>query len=308
MVIRQLEYLVALAREKHFGRAADACHVTQPTLSAAIRQLEDDLGAPIVERGHRYVGLTPQGRLALEHAHRILAEATGMRREIEELDKGLSGQLRLGAIPTALPIVSHLTAPFMARYPRVTVTVLSLTSQDIQRRLEAFELDVGLTYLDNEPLDHVKAKPIYEEEYVFLTPDPGPFADRRTMSWKEAAAAPLCLLTPEMQNRRIVDGIFRSVGAKPKPSIETNSIFNLVSHASAGAGSSIVPKQLLRFFGELHNMRAVDLVEPMARRTIGLIMTDREPLAPLARNLFAMEGLADIGQRIAASAKAKADQ
>src|SRR5271156_4513941 len=155
MLLRQLEYLVALAREKHFGRAADACHVTQPTLSAALRQLEEDLGAPIVERGHRYIGLTPQGRLALEHAHRILAEAAGMRREIEELDKGLSGQLRLGAIPTALPIVSHLTAPFMARYPRVTVTVLSLTSQEIQRRLDEFELDVGLTYLDNEPLENV---------------------------------------------------------------------------------------------------------------------------------------------------------
>ena len=74
MVLRQLEYLAALAREKHFGRAADACHVSQPTLSAAIRLLEDDLGAPIVERGHRYVGLTPQGQVALEHAHRILAE------------------------------------------------------------------------------------------------------------------------------------------------------------------------------------------------------------------------------------------
>ena len=98
MVLRQLEYLVALAREKHFGRAADACHVSQPTLSAAIRLLEDDLGAPIVERGHRYVGLTPQGRLALEHAHRILAEAENFRRGLEEIDKGLTGRLRIGAI------------------------------------------------------------------------------------------------------------------------------------------------------------------------------------------------------------------
>ena len=300
MMIRQLEYLVALAREKHFGRAADACHVTQPTLSAAIRQLEEDLGAPIVERGHRYVGLTPQGRLAVEHAHRILAETEGMRREIEQLDKGVSGRLRLGAIPTALPIVSHLTAPFTARYPRVAMTILSLTSQEIQKRLQEFELDVGLTYLDNEPLEHVKAKPIYEEEYVFLTPAAGPYAERRTISWKEAADAPLCLLTPEMQNRRIIDGVFRSVGARPNPSIETNSIFNLVAHASAGAWSAIVPRQLLRFFDEPRNTRAVELVEPMARRTIGLIMSDREPPAPLARNFFAMEAPADLGPLLAA--------
>lgn len=303
MVIRQLEYLVALARERHFGRAADACHVTQPTLSAAIRQLEADLGAPIVERGHRYVGLTPQGRLALEHAHRILAETERIRRDIEELDKGLSGRLRLGAIPTALPIVSHLTAPFTARYPSVRVTVLSLTSQEIQRRLEEFELDVGLTYLDNEPLERVKAKPIYEEEYVFLTPVAGPYADRETISWKEAADAELCLLTPEMQNRRIIDGVFRSVGASPRPSVETNSIFNLVSHASSGRWSAIVPRQLLRFFGVPAQTRAVELVEPIARRTIGLIVADRDPPAPLARNLFAMDHPSDIGSLIVAPAK-----
>ena len=87
MVLRQLEYLAALAREKHFGRAAQACHVTQPTLSAAIRLLEDDLGAPIVERGHRFVGLTAQGRLVLDHAHRILAEAENLRRGLDEIDR-----------------------------------------------------------------------------------------------------------------------------------------------------------------------------------------------------------------------------
>src|SRR5271154_6655873 len=305
MLLRQLEYLVALAREKHFGRAADACHVTQPTLSQAIRQLEDDLGAPIVERGHRYVGLTAQGRLVLERAHRTLAEAEIMRRDIEALDEGVSGRLRLGAVPTALPVVSQLTAPFTARYPQVAVTVLSLTSQEIQRRIEDFELDVGLTYLDNEPLERVKVKPIYEEEYVFLTPASSRFADRRTITWKEAAEEPLCLLTPEMQNRRIIDGVFRSVGATPKPSVETNSIFNLVTHASSGRWSSIVPLQLLRFFGLPANTRAVELVEPTARRTIGLVMADRDPPAPLARNLFAMDQPPDIAARIVAPVKSE---
>jgi DNA-binding transcriptional LysR family regulator len=300
MVLRQLEYLVALAREKHFGRAAEACHVTQPTLSAAIRLLEEDLGAPIVERGHRFVGLTPQGELALQRAHRILAEAEVMRRDIEELDKGLSGRLRLGAIPTALPIVSQITAPFVARYPRVTVTVLSLNSQEIQRGIEEFELDVGVTYLDSEPLERVKVKPIYQEEYVFLTPASGRFAERRTISWKEAAAEPLCLLTPDMQNRRIIDGVFRSVGETPNPSVETNSIFNLVSHAGFGRLSAVVPRQLLQFLGIPGNTRAVELVEPRARRMIGLIMADRDPPAPLARNLFAMEQPADVSALILA--------
>lgn len=288
MVIRQLEYLVALAREKHFGRAAEACHVTQPTLSAAIRQLEDDLGAPIIERGHRFIGLTPQGKLALEHAHRILAEAEDLRRRITELDKGLTGKLRLGVIPTALPIVSHLTSPFHALYPNVTVTVLSQTSQEIQRGIDEFELDAGVTYLDNEPMERVRARPIYFEEYVFLTPADSPYAARASITWKEAADAPLCLLTPDMQNRRIIDGVFRSVGAAPKPMVETNSIFNLVSHANSGKWSSIVPRQLLQFFGIPERTRALELVEPTARRTIGFIVADRDPPSPLARNLMAM--------------------
>ena len=185
MVLRQLEYLVALARERHFGRAAEACHVSQPTLSAAIRLLEEDLGAPIVERGHRFVGLTPQGRLAVEHAHRILAEAENLRRGLEEIDKGLSGRLRIGAIPTALPIVSQITGPFYARFPAVAITVLSLNSQEIERGIEEFELEAGLTYLDAEPIERVKAKPVCVEEYVFLTPVGGALADRTEVSWRK---------------------------------------------------------------------------------------------------------------------------
>jgi DNA-binding transcriptional LysR family regulator len=298
MVLRQLEYLAALAREKHFGRAAEACHVSQPTLSAAIRLLEEDLGAPIVERGHRFVGLTPQGRIAVEHAHRILAEAENLRHGLEEIDKGLSGRLRIGAIPTALPIVSHLTGPFYARFPGVTVAVLSLNSHEIERGIEDFELDAGLTYLDAEPIERVKVKPVCVEEYMFLTPAGGGLASRAKVTWSEAATAPLCLLTPDMQNRRIIDGVFRSVGAKPVPAMETNSIFNLVSHVSAGLWSAIVPRQLLRFFGVPKGTRAIELVEPTARRTIGLVMSDREPPSPLARNLFAMQWPANIAALI----------
>jgi DNA-binding transcriptional LysR family regulator len=298
MVLRQLEYLAALAREKHFGRAAEACQVSQPTLSAAIRLLEDDLGAPIVER---YVGLTPQGQLALEHAHRILAEVENLRRGLAETDKGLTRRLRVGAIPTALPIVSQLAGPFFKRFPGVTVAVFSMNSQEIDRGIEEFELDVGLTYLDYldaEPIAHVKTKPVCVEEYLFLTPATGGFADSSQVTWSKAATAPLCLPTPDMQNRRIIDGVFRSVGANPIPAVETNSIYNLVSHVSAGQWSAIVPRQLLRFFGVPAGTRAIELVEPVAQRTIGLVMSNREPPSPLAGNLFAMPLPSDIAALI----------
>ena len=292
MVLRQLEYLVALAREKHFGRAAEACHVSQPTLSAALSLLEEDLGSPLVERGHRFVGLTPQGQRALEHAQRILADSENLRRGLEEFSKGLTGRLRLGAIPTALPIVSQLTGPFHAKHPGVTVAVLSMTSKEILRRIEVFELDVGLTYLDAEPLERVRAKPVCVEEYMFLTPQGGVFAGRSQVTWSEAATVPLCLLTSDMQNRQIVDGIFRSVGASPAPSVETNSIFNLVTHVSAGQWSAIAPRHLLRFFGVPKGTHAIELVEPVAWRTLG--SGDERPRSAVAprpqsvRNSFAV--------------------
>lgn len=288
MIIRQLIYLDALAREKHFRKAAEACHVSQPTLSAAIVQLEEELGVLIVERGRRFQGLTREGEVVLAHARRILAESDLMKEAIAELREGVSGRIRLGAIPTALPMIAHITAPFSARYPEVSLTVLSLTSAEIQQRIDDFELDAGLTYLDNEPLERVISKPIYLESYVLLTREDGGFGARDTITWAEAAELKLCLLTADMQNRRIIDGIFRSIGRSPRPAIETNSIFNLCSHAGIQGVSSIVSVQLLEFFGLPLGTRALPLVEPTAQRTIGLIIADRQPMAPLARNLLTM--------------------
>ncbi|WP_244607283.1 LysR family transcriptional regulator [Bosea sp. CS1GBMeth4] len=288
MIIRQLVYLDALAREKHFRKAAEACHVSQPTLSAAIVQLEEELGVMIVERGRRFQGLTKEGEVVLAHARRILAESDLMKESIAELREGVSGRIRLGAIPTALPMIAHITAPFSSRYPDVSLTVLSLTSAEIQQRIDNFELDVGLTYLDNEPLDRVISKPIYLESYVLLTREDGEFGAYHSITWAEAAEHKLCLLTSDMQNRRIIDGIFRSIGRSPRPAIETNSIFNLCSHAGIQGVSSIVSIQLLEFFGVPIGTKALPLIEPTAQRTIGLIVADRQPFAPLARNLLMM--------------------
>jgi len=288
MAIKQFNYLVALAREQHFGRAAAACNISQPTLSAAIRQLEAEMGVPIVERGYRFNGLTPEGQVVLEHAKRVLAEVDMLRQNLDEMGSGLSGRLRFGVVPTALPMMSLLTAPFYQRFPKVTITVLSLNSHEIEQGIANFELEAGVTYLDNEPLSHVRAKPLYTEDYVFLTKANHTFADAAAMRWADAAELPLCLLTPDMQNRRIIDGVFRSVGKVPQPAMETNSIFNLCSHAAAGPWSSIVPRQLLHFFGLPQGTKALPLVEPVVGRTLGLIIADREPVSPLVRSLFAM--------------------
>ena len=288
MLIRHLEYFVALAQARHFARAAAACGVTQPTLSAGIKQLEEALGVLLVARGHRFEGLTAEGERALAWARRILADCAGLSQELDALRGELTGRLRIGAVPMALPAIARLTTLVARRHPRVTVAVLSHTSGEIQRGLDDFTLDAGLTYLDNEPLAHVRRLPLYRERYLLLTPEDGPLADRTTVSWREAAALPLCLLTPDMQGRRIVDGYFRAAGVAPHPAVETNSIVTLCSHLRAGGWSSVMPHSILYLVGQLPGTRAIPLVEPEAAQVVGLIAPERDPLPPLTAALFAL--------------------
>src|ERR1700728_4224363 len=118
MIVRYLEYLAALARERHFAHAASACNVTQPTLSAGIKQLEESLGVLIVERRQRFVGFTVEGDRVLTWAHRVLAGYSSLEQELSELREGLEGgQIRLGAVPVSLPCLAILTSAFAAQHP-----------------------------------------------------------------------------------------------------------------------------------------------------------------------------------------------
>jgi DNA-binding transcriptional LysR family regulator len=277
---------VALAREQHFGRAATACQVSQPTLSAGIRRLEEELGFPIVRRAHRFEGLTAEGERVLEWAQQILADVEALNVEVDALRGGVGGRLRVGAIPTTLSSVSSVTTPLCTRHPAVTVTVQSLNSMQIERGLDDFELDVGLTYLDWEPLVGVRAMPLYRERYVLLTQADGQFAGAKKVRWVDAAAAPLCLLTEDMQNRRIVNAIFTEAGAAPRPGIETNSITALVAHVRDGRWSSVMARAWLHVFDVPPDLRAIPLVHPETTRSIGLVWRDRDPEPLLVRALL----------------------
>ena len=151
-MIDKLEFIIALAREKHFGRAAEACGVSQPTLSAGIKQLEDMLGVLLVQRGSRFRGFTPEGERVLDWARRIVGDTRAMRQDVDALKRGLAGHIRIAAIPTALAMTAMLTTPYRAKHPDVRFTILSRTSIEVWRLLENLEVDAGLTYLDNEPL------------------------------------------------------------------------------------------------------------------------------------------------------------
>jgi DNA-binding transcriptional LysR family regulator len=209
-MLEKLELLIALVREKHFGRAAEACNVSQPTLSASIKQLEAIFGVMLVQRGSRFRGLTPEGERVLGWARRIVADARSMRQDVDALKRGLTGHLQIAAIPTALAMTAMLTTPYRAKHPNVRFTITSRTSIQVLAMLENLEVDAGLSYLDNEPVGHVETVPLYHEEYRFLTSAAGPLGNRASVTWAEVGKVPLCLLTPDMQNRRIIDDLLRS--------------------------------------------------------------------------------------------------
>ena len=297
MIIRHLQYLTALAREQHFARAAAVCNVTQSTLSAGIKQLEESLGVLIVERGHRFVGLTEEGERVLAWAQRVLVDYGGLQQELGEMREGMVGRLKIGAIPVALPVVPLLTTPFAKRYDRTSIVVTSLTSVEIQRNLDMFDLDIGVTYLDNEPLARVRTLPLYQERYVLLTRRDGALGARTVASWSEAAALPLCLLTPDMQNRRILNTHFREAGAEIHAPIETNSLVTLLSHLRLGHWSTVVPHTFL-LLGETDGLAAIPLVEPDATHLIGLVASDRDPLPPVAGALLKLARTLKMGSAI----------
>lgn len=303
MIVRYLEYLVALSSERHFARAASVCNVTQPTLSAGIKQLEESLGVLIAERRHRFVGLTPEGERVLAWAQRMLADYSGLTQELSELREGLEGRIHIGAIPVTLPTLALLTTPFAAIHSRTRYLVSSHTSIEIQRGLDDFTIDVGVTYLDNDPLSRVRTVPLYRERYVLITHEASGFAGLPSISWAKAATAPLCLLCSSMQNRRIIDEQFRIAGAKANPVIETNSLVTLWSHIRIGQWSTIVPQTFLLLLEQKHGLLVIPLVEPEAFHTLGLVASAREPLAPLPRALLSFaKGLdfpSEIERRIA---------
>ncbi|MGD9803342.1 MAG: LysR family transcriptional regulator [Hyphomicrobiaceae bacterium] len=283
-MIEKLELLLHLARERHFGKAAQAAGVSQPTLSSTVKSLEDQLGIVIVERGSRFRGFTTEGELVLTWARQLTADVRAMREELQATKRDLSGELRIGCIPTALPAVTELTIPFQATFTDVRFRISSLTSNQILQKLTDLELDVGVSYLDSEPLGRYRGMPLYEERYALLVPPDGPFETRETVTWREAGGLPLCQLSPDMQNRRLIDRHLREAGATPRCSLESNSMLLLYTHVRTGRWASIMPVRFAEAFQQPGRIRAIPLVEPDVRHVIGLILPDRDTHTPIVSN------------------------
>ncbi|UXU74942.1 MULTISPECIES: LysR family transcriptional regulator [unclassified Paracoccus (in: a-proteobacteria)] len=279
-MIDKLSMFMVLARAGHFGRAAEELGITQPSLSSAIKALEEQLGVQLVRRGSRYQGLTPEGERVLDWARRIVGDARAMQAEMQARRKGVSGRLRIGVIPTAMPRIAELTGPFLRRHPNAAVSILSRSSDEIRDQIEALELDAGVTYLDSEPLGRVHSLALYRETYCLIDRSEA----RGPVGWAEAATRPLCLLTPDMQNRRIVTRHLVEAGADAMPRVESTSMLAILSHVATGEWAAILPRALAQGLPLPDGVRARDLTG--RGHLVGLVTARREPHPPLVDALL----------------------
>lgn len=285
-MIGKLEMFIALANEQHFGRAAQSLGLTQPTLSTGIKQLEEQLGVQLVRRGSRYGGLTPEGQRALEWARQIVGDVRRFRDEMRFSREGLSGHLRLAVIPTALTWASRLAAGFQKRHEQVRFTILSRTSIEILAMLENLEIDAGVSYLDNEPLGRVSTVPLYRETYTMVCAQDHRLAARDKVDWAEIRGEKLCLLTPDMQNRRIIKKAFMDSGQAPVAELETNSTVVLVSYVERGDWVTILPDDLARFLAAGKGLSIIPIRATGEAHSVGLVAPYQEPHTPVLQALL----------------------
>ena len=280
-LLSAMRYLVALNAHRHFGRAALACHITQPALSNALRALEEEFKVVIVKRERNFVGLTPEGERVLATAQVMLHERALLEQELmSDIDRP-RGPMYIGAVPTAMPIVARFAALLQARHTGIVPTVLSLSSSALEKGLEDLSIDLALGYTERMGLrgTRLTAWPQYTEHYFLLrraaTPHPEvPHEGLRIgpkMRWKDAALLPLCMLTPEMHNRTLVDAAFTSAGVTIKPAIETNSILTMVLSVVAGSVCSVLPGALVGAVRSYHELEALPLVSPDMKTPIGFM-------------------------------------
>jgi DNA-binding transcriptional LysR family regulator len=277
-LLGSLKYLVALDEHKHFGRAAQACHITQPALSNALRAMEQELGTAIVTRGRSFVGFTAEGQRVLVSARRMLHEHELLQQDLKSGADNPRGSLRVGVVPTAVPIAARFSAMLQSLYPGIAPVVLSLSSPEIETGLDNLALDLGLGYTDRLGPRGMRIGTIaqYTEHYFLVRRAEVPSPDRlrigAPITWSQAARLPLCLLTPDMHNRSVVDAAFAAAGASVRPVIETNSILTLALSVVAGEVCSVLPGALVGAVRNYRELEALPLVEPRILTPVGFMI------------------------------------
>ena len=295
--LRELQLLTALARHRHFAKAAEECALSQPAFSMRLRALEERLGLTVVRRGNRFQGLTEEGEMILRHARGILDGAKALEQEIAAAKGQVTGMLVLGVVPTATAFAAQVTARLHEAHPKLLVRIEVTTSITLQQRLFDGTIDAGITYSDSLGKDQVTITALYDESCVLFASEAMVAAEITSVTWAEAARLPLSLLEPQMQNRRILDRIFADRRLNPSVVSESSGFMAAMVMARSGNVATILPRALVEALGHMEGTRVLDLVEdtsvedteaamPTAiGRPICLASVDRQPELTTVRAL-----------------------
>ncbi len=300
MNLRDLRYLVALAEHRHFGRAAEASFVSQPTLSTQVKKLEDELEVALVERAPRKVMLTPVGREVAERARRILADVEQLREIARRSRDPEAGTVRLGLFPTLGPyLLPHVVGPIRRRFPRLELLLVEEKTEEILRRLHDGRLDAGVLAL---PLpgheEQLHAEPLFSEPFVLAVPEGHPLARRKTLTSADLAGQNLLLLEEGHCLREQALEVCHLSGADEKTGFRATSLETLRQMVAANVGLTLLPTlaikppvppaehiRLLRFTGEAPHRR-IALVWRRSSAMAGFLKTLAEVLRTLPKGLL----------------------
>lgn len=241
MNLRDLRYLVALADHRHFGRAAEASFVSQPTLSTQIRKLEDELGVALVERAPRRVMLTPVGAEIADRARRVIAEVEQMAQIARRSQDPEAGSVRLGLFPTLGPyLLPHLVPRLRERFPRLELLLVEEKTDRILARLRDGRLDVGLLALPVHD-DQLHVEPLFDEPFVLAVPRHHALARRSTVDMRDLEREHLLLLEEGHCLRDQALDVCRLSGADEREGFRATSLETLRQMVAAGVGITLLP-------------------------------------------------------------------
>ncbi len=272
MNLRDLRYLVALAEQRHFGRAAEACHVSQPTLSTQIKKLEDELGVALVERAPRQVMLTPAGHDIAARARRVLAEVEQMRETARRTSDPEAGSVRLGLFPTLGPyLLPHVVPRIRARFPRLELLLVEEKTEVVLHMLRDGKLDAAVLAL---PLheDWLETEFLFEEPFLLAVPEGHPLADQRELRLSELDHERLLLLEEGHCLRDQALEVCTLAGAGEKEGFRATSLETLRQMVAAGVGVTLLPMLAVKPpVSPSENIRLLSFRDPPPTRRLALV-------------------------------------
>lgn len=284
LTLRQLEYAVAVAETLGFHRAAERCHVSQPTLSAQVAQLESALGVRLFERDRRRVLVTPAGAQLVERARRVLLEAEDLAAAAARARDPLAGELRIGVIPTVAPYLLPEVTPLLGeRYPRLRPIFREAKTSELLAELDAGAVDAGLLALGAElgPYAHVE---VLKDPFVVALPKGHPLARRARVGLAELAAETVLLLDEGHCLRAQALALCAKSGVR-EAAFRATSLATLAQMVSAGAGVTLLPAIAVEVENRRGQLELRPLEPPAPFRTIVLAFRPSSPLAGPLREL-----------------------